>query len=69
MAGNVVRVHDRIWQIQAPFGPDGMVMLYVLRGSKLGLVDTGVATTPIDDVRPAHAKLIGIAARKRKDER
>jgi hydroxyacylglutathione hydrolase len=53
MAGNVVRVHDRIWQIQAPFGPDGMVMLYVLRGSKLGLVDTGVATTPIDDVRPA----------------
>jgi hydroxyacylglutathione hydrolase len=53
MPGNVVRVHERIWQIQAPFGPDGLVMLYVLRGSRLALVDTGVATSPIEDVRPA----------------
>lgn len=51
MAANVVRVHERIWQIQAPFA-DHMVMLYVLRGSKLALVDTGVATSPLDDIRP-----------------
>jgi hydroxyacylglutathione hydrolase len=57
MAGNVVRVHERIWQIQAPFGPDGLVMLYLLRGSKLALVDTGVATSPIEDVRPGLQSL------------
>jgi glyoxylase-like metal-dependent hydrolase (beta-lactamase superfamily II) len=51
--GNVVRIHERIWQIQAPFGPDGLVMLYLLRGSKTALVDTGTATNPVDDVRPA----------------
>jgi glyoxylase-like metal-dependent hydrolase (beta-lactamase superfamily II) len=53
MSGNVVRVHERIWQIQAPFAGDGMVMLYLLRGSKLALVDTGVATSPLEDIRPA----------------
>src|SRR6478672_5283594 len=53
MAGAVVQVHERIYQIQAPFGADAMVMLYLLRGSKTALVDTGVTTSPIDDVRPA----------------
>lgn len=57
MPGNVVQVHDRIWQIQSPFLGDGMVMLYVLRGSKLALVDTGIATNPIDDVRPGLKSL------------
>ena len=57
MAGTVIRVHERIWQIQAPFGPDGLVMLYLLRGSKLALVDTGVATSPIEDVRPGLAEV------------
>jgi len=50
---DVVQIHDRIWQIHAPFGPDGLVMLYLLRGSKTALVDTGTATNPVDDVRPA----------------
>src|SRR5438067_468981 len=50
---NVVQVQEKIWQIQTPFLGDGMVMLYLLRGSKTALVDTGVATSPLDDVRPA----------------
>lgn len=57
MAGSIVRVHDRIYQIQAPFGGDGLVLLYLLRGSKTALVDTGVATSPLDDVRPALASI------------
>jgi glyoxylase-like metal-dependent hydrolase (beta-lactamase superfamily II) len=57
LAGNVVRVHDRIWQIQAPFGGDGLVMLYVVRGSNLAIIDTGVTTSPIEDVRPALKNL------------
>jgi glyoxylase-like metal-dependent hydrolase (beta-lactamase superfamily II) len=59
MAGQVVRVHERIWQIQAPFGGDGLVMLYLVRGEKLALVDTGICTSPIDDVRPA-LKTLGL---------
>src|SRR5712691_3862168 len=57
MAGTVVQIHDRIWQIQAPFLADGLVMLYVIRGEKLALVDTGIATNPIDDVRPGLRSL------------
>ena len=53
MRGQAIRVHERIWQIQAPFLGDGLVMLYLIRGSKLALVDTGVATSPTEDVRPA----------------
>jgi glyoxylase-like metal-dependent hydrolase (beta-lactamase superfamily II) len=59
MAGNVVRVHDRIWQIQSPFVGGGLVMLYVIRGSKLAIVDTGVASSPGEDVRPGM-KAIGL---------
>ena len=32
-------------------------MLYVIRGSKLALVDTGIATNPIYDVRPGLKSL------------
>ena len=53
MRGQAIQVHERIWQVQAPFLGDGLVMLYVVRGSKLALVDTGVATSPREDVRPA----------------
>ena len=53
MAGNVVRIHEQIWQVQSPFIGGGMVMLYILRGSKLALVDTGVASSPAEDLGPA----------------
>src|SRR5919199_3111758 len=53
MRGQAIQVHDRIWQIQAPFEGGGLVMLYVVRGSKLALVDSGTATNPLGDVRPA----------------
>jgi glyoxylase-like metal-dependent hydrolase (beta-lactamase superfamily II) len=53
MAGRVVQIHDRIWQVQSPFIGGGMVMLYVVRGSKLALVDTGVASSPGEDLGPA----------------
>jgi glyoxylase-like metal-dependent hydrolase (beta-lactamase superfamily II) len=59
MRGQAIQVHERIWQIQTPFEGDGMVMLYVIRGSKLALVDTGVAASPSEDLRPG-LKSIGL---------
>ena len=53
VTGRAVQVHDRVFQVQAGYGGDGMVLLYLLLGTRLALVDTGVALSPIDDVRPA----------------
>jgi len=49
----MVQVQERIYQVQAPFEGGGLVMLYVLRGSKLGVIDTGVGDAPARDLRPA----------------
>ena len=53
VAPRVVQIHERVWQIYAPFGHSSLVLLYLLRGADLALVDTGILSAPIDDVRPA----------------
>jgi glyoxylase-like metal-dependent hydrolase (beta-lactamase superfamily II) len=57
MAGAVVQVHERIWQIHSSYGGDGMVMVYLVRGSKMALVDTGVVTSPLNDIKPGLKSL------------
>lgn len=58
MAVKVVQVNERVWQIHAPFG-DGnrLVLLYLIKGSKLAMIDTGTAQHPEEVLRPALKEL------------
>ncbi|MFN8526748.1 MAG: MBL fold metallo-hydrolase [Chloroflexota bacterium] len=49
------RVHDRVYRIPCPFEGGGIVNLYVIRGAKTAIVDSGVLGTPTNDVAPALA--------------
>lgn len=53
----IVQVHPRVWRVGAFFPGGGYTQVYVVRGSKLALIDTGVNTTPDEDIAPALASL------------
>ena len=36
------RVHDRIYQLAAPFGGGALTNMYLVRGAKTALIDTAV---------------------------
>jgi glyoxylase-like metal-dependent hydrolase (beta-lactamase superfamily II) len=46
-------VHRSIFRISVPFGSEGVVQLYLVRGAKAALVDTGVSTAPLAYLAPA----------------
>ena len=46
-------VHERIYRLPTPFEGGGIVNLYLLRGAKTAIVDSGVLGTPTNFVAPA----------------
>ena len=57
MAVRTVQIHPEIYRIQAPFGQGSTVYLYLVRGERLALVDTGVVDTPRQILEPALAEI------------
>ncbi len=53
----VDRVHEAIYRIAAPFGNGGTVFLYLLKGKRLALVDTGTGRSPQTVIQPALESL------------
>lgn len=51
------QVHDRAWRLPAPFEGGGIVNLYVIRGEKTALIDSGVLGNPTNDLAPALESL------------
>ena len=47
------RVHDRVYRLPAPFEGGGLVNLYVVRGDRTAVVDSGVFGTPTNHLAPA----------------
>jgi glyoxylase-like metal-dependent hydrolase (beta-lactamase superfamily II) len=56
-ASRFEQIHDRVWRINCPFEGGGHVHLYLVRGSKTALIDSGVFGNPTNDVAPALAEL------------
>jgi glyoxylase-like metal-dependent hydrolase (beta-lactamase superfamily II) len=54
--GGMPRVSDRVYRIQAPYEGNA-VHLYLVRGSKLALIDSGAADSPEAAVAPALREL------------
>lgn len=55
--GQFEQVHERIWRVPSPYEGGGVTNVYIVRGAKTALVDTGVVGTPTHDVTPALAAL------------
>ena len=47
------RVHDRVYRLPAPFEGGGLVNLYLVRGARRAVVDSGVFGTPTNYLAPA----------------
>ena len=47
------RVHERAWRLPAPFEGGGVVNLYLLRGERTAIIDSGVLGTPATHLAPA----------------
>jgi hydroxyacylglutathione hydrolase len=47
------RVHDRVYRLAAPFAGGGLTNVYVVRGEKTAVIDSGVLGTPTNDLAPA----------------
>ena len=47
-----MKINPRVLQIDAHFG-DGYVALYLIRGKKIAIIDTGVPDTPLNYIEPA----------------
>ncbi len=50
------RITDRVYRIQAPYSGNA-VHLYLVRGSKLALIDDGYSGSPEEAVEPALREL------------
>jgi glyoxylase-like metal-dependent hydrolase (beta-lactamase superfamily II) len=51
------QVHERVWRVPSEFEGGTVTNVYIVRGAKTALVDTGVLGTPTNDVTPALASL------------
>jgi glyoxylase-like metal-dependent hydrolase (beta-lactamase superfamily II) len=49
-------IHDRVYRVQAPYGGNA-VHLYLVRGEKLALIDSGASDSPSAAVEPALREL------------
>lgn len=56
LPARIVEVHPRVYRVESAFTQGVTVMLYVIRGPELTLIDTGVATSPAEHLRPALAE-------------
>lgn len=54
---SITQIHKAIHRISASFGEGGVVFIYVLRGDRLALVDTGAANCPHQFIEPAMAEI------------
>lgn len=52
-ASELEQVHDRVYRLAAPFEGGGLTNVYVVRGEKTAVVDSGVLGTPTNDLAPA----------------
>ena len=52
-----VQIHPAIYRIETPFGQGATVYLYLLKGERLALVDTGAADSPRRILQPALAEI------------
>jgi glyoxylase-like metal-dependent hydrolase (beta-lactamase superfamily II) len=50
-------IHPAIYRIRTPFDRTGTVFLYLVKGDRLALIDTGAADSPATVLRPALAEL------------
>jgi glyoxylase-like metal-dependent hydrolase (beta-lactamase superfamily II) len=53
----IERIHKGIYQIRAPFDKTGTVFLYLLKGDRVALIDTGVSDSPRAVLQPALAEI------------
>lgn len=53
----VTRVHDAVYRITTPYVGGGVVFLYLIRGERTALVDTGVKGSPQGTITPALAEI------------
>ena len=51
------QVHDRVYRLPTPFEGGGLVNLYLIRGNRTAIVDSGVLGTPTTYVAPALQSL------------
>ena len=51
------QVHDRVYRVPSVFGGGNVTNVYVVRGAKTAIIDSGVLGTPTRDVAPALASL------------
>jgi len=53
----VEQIHPAVYRITTPFDRTGTVFLYLLKGDRIALLDTGAADSPATVLRPALAQL------------
>lgn len=46
------QVHERVWRIPSEFQPGRFTNVYIVRGTRTALIDTGVMGTPTRDIAP-----------------
>ncbi|MGI8929460.1 MAG: MBL fold metallo-hydrolase [Candidatus Limnocylindrales bacterium] len=59
-ASGIDKVHERVYRVPAPFEGGGLVNLYVIRGERTAVVDSGVLGTPTNHLEPA-LRSVGLA--------
>ena len=47
-------INDRVYRVQAPYGGNA-VHLYLVRGEKLALIDSGAKDSPSEAVEPVES--------------
>ena len=56
----IEQIHKAVYRITTPFGKSGTVFLYLVKGDRLALIDTGAADSPRGVIEPALRE-IGLA--------
>jgi glyoxylase-like metal-dependent hydrolase (beta-lactamase superfamily II) len=60
---SIQQIHEGIYAITTPFDKTGTVFLYLLRGDRVALIDTGASDSPAAVLRPALAE-VGLSLAK-----
>ncbi len=56
-AVRIDRIDSAIYRITTPFDKTGTVFLYLVKGDRIALVDTGAADSPLEVLEPALAEI------------
>jgi hydroxyacylglutathione hydrolase len=57
MPAQFEQVHDRVHRLASPFEGGGLTNVYVVRGARTAVIDSGVLGTPTNDLAPALATI------------